>query len=130
MIFKTSWKTATLRKGTIKDFKKTIWKRAFDKRQNFLIENRLRKCYVTVRKKQIESTNNTTLFQNDIIINESWYNAIIDSESENNYVSTVLARKKKFFNRSKNKNAFEAFVIEKEFVNKMNQKIISLSIAI
>ena len=75
---------------------------------------------MTVRKKQIESTNNTTLFQIDIMINESRHNAMIDFESENNYVSTVLARRKKFFIRSKNKNAFEAFVIEEEFVNKMN----------
>ena len=45
---------------------------------------------------------------------------MIDSESENNYVSTILTRRKKFFIRSKDKNAFEAFVIEKEFVNKMN----------
>ena len=55
---------------------------------------------------------------------------MIDSESENNYVSTVLTRRKKFFTRSKSKNAFEAFVIKKEFVNKMNQKTISLSVAI
>ena len=75
---------------------------------------------MTVCKKQIESTNNTTLFQTDIIINESRHSAMIDSESENNYVSTVLTRRKKFFTRSKNKNVFEAFVIKEEFVNKMN----------
>ena len=45
---------------------------------------------------------------------------MIDFKSENNYVSTVLARRKKFFIHEKNKNVFEAFVIEKEFVNKMN----------
>ena len=85
---------------------------------------------MTARKKQIESTNNTTLFQADIIINESRHSAMIDSESENNYVSTVLARRKEFFTQSKNKNAFEAFVIGEEFVNKMNQKTISLFVAI
>ena len=73
-----------------------------------------------VRKKQIKSTNNTTLFQIDIMINESRHNAMIDFEFKNNYVSTVLTRRKKFFTRLKNKNAFEAFVIEEEFVNKMN----------
>ena len=97
-----------------------IWRRTFDKRQNSLIENKSRKCYVTVRKKQIKSTNNTTLFQTDIMINESRHSAMIDSEFENNYVSTILTRRKKFFIQSKNKNAFEAFVIEEEFVNKMN----------
>ena len=130
MIFKANWKTATSRKNTIKDFKRTIWRRAFDKKQNFLIESRLRKCYMTVRKKQIRSTNNTTLFQIDIMINESRHNAMIDFESENNYVSTVLTRRKRFSTRSKDKNAFEAFVIEKEFVNKMNQETISLSVVI
>ena len=75
---------------------------------------------MTARKKQIESTNNTTLFQTDIMINGSRHNAMIDSEFENNYVSTALARRKKFSTRSKNKNAFETFVIEKEFVSKMN----------
>ena len=130
MIFKTSWKTAMSRKDTTKDFKRTIWRRTFDKRQNFLIKSRSRKYYVTARKKQIKSTNNTTLFQTDIMINESWHNAMIDSESENNYVSTILTRRKKFFTRSKNKNVFEAFVIEKKFVNKMNQKTISLFVAI
>ena len=55
---------------------------------------------------------------------------MIDSESENNYVSTILTRKKKFSTRSKNKNAFETFVIEEKFVNKMNQKMISLSVVI
>ena len=34
-------------------------------------------------------------------------------------MSTVLTKRKKFSVRSK-KNAFEAFVIEEEFVNKMN----------
>ena len=82
------------------------------------------------RKKQIESTNNTTLFQTDILINESRYSAMIDSEFENNYVSTVLTKKKKFSVRLKSKNAFETFVIEEEFVNKMNQEIISLFIVI
>ena len=75
---------------------------------------------MTIRKKQIESTNNTTLFQIDIMINENRHSAMIDFESENNYVSTVLAKKKRFFIRLKSKNAFEAFVIEKEFINKMN----------
>ena len=55
---------------------------------------------------------------------------MINSESENNYVSTVLARRKEFCIRLKNKNAFETFVIRKEFVNKMNQKTISLFVAI
>ena len=55
---------------------------------------------------------------------------MIDFESENNYVSTILTKEKKFFTRSKNKNAFKAFVIEKEFVNKMNQETISLSVVI
>ena len=64
------------------------------------------------------------------MINENRHSAMIDSEFENNYVSTALARRKKFFTRSKDKNAFEAFVIEKEFVNKMNQKTISLPVAI
>ena len=85
-----------------------------------MIKNSLRKCYVTVRKKQIKSTNNITLFQTDIMINENRHNAIIDSESENNYVSTILTRRKNFFIQSKNKNAFETFVIEEEFVNKIN----------
>ena len=52
---------------------------------------------MTARKKQIKSTNNITLFQTDIMINESRYNVIIDPESENNYVSTILARRKRFF---------------------------------
>ena len=85
-----------------------------------MIKSKSRKYYVTVRKKQIESTNNTTLFQTDIMINESRHSAMIDFESENNYVSTVLTRRKRFFTQSKNKNEFEAFVIEKEFVNKIN----------
>ena len=55
---------------------------------------------------------------------------MIDFEFENNYVSTVLTRRKRFSTRSKDKNAFEAFVIEKEFVNKMNQETISLSVVI
>ena len=101
-------------------FKTTIRKTIFDKKRNFLIKNRLKKCYVTARKKQIELTNNTILFQIDILINESRHSVMIDFESENNYVSTVLTRRKKFFIPSKNKNTFEAFVIEKEFVNKMN----------
>ena len=75
---------------------------------------------MTARKKQIESTNNITLFQTDILINESRHNAIIDLESENNYVLTVLAKRKRFSVRSKNKNVFETFVIEEEFINKMN----------
>ena len=75
---------------------------------------------MTARKKHIKLTNNTILFQIDILINKSRHNAMIDSESENNYVSTVLTRRRKLFTRSKNKNAFEAFVIEKEFVNKVN----------
>ena len=85
---------------------------------------------MTARKKQIKSTNNTTLFQTDIMINESRHNAMINFESENNYVSTALTRRKRFSTRSKNKNAFEAFVIEEEFVDKMNQKTISLSVVI
>ena len=130
MIFKTSWKTATSRKGTTKDFKRTIWRRASDKRQDFLIENRSRECYVTARKKQIRSTNNTTLFQTDIMINGSRHSAMIDSEFKNNYVSTVLMRRKRFFIRSKDKDAFETFAIGEEFVNKMNQETISISVAI
>ena len=55
---------------------------------------------------------------------------MIDSEFENNYVSTILARRKKFFIQSKSKKTFEAFVIEKEFVNKINQKMISLFVVI
>ena len=55
---------------------------------------------------------------------------MIDSDSKNNYVSTALTKRKKFFTRLKNKDAFEAFVIEEEFVNKMNQETISLSVAI
>ena len=85
---------------------------------------------MTTRKKQIESTNNTILFQIDIMINESRHSAIIDFESKNNYVSTILARRKKFSTRLKSKNAFEAFVIEEEFVNKMNQETISLFVVI
>ena len=85
---------------------------------------------MTARKKQIESTNSTTLFQIVITIDESRHTAMIDSGSKNNYVSTVLTRRKEFFIRLKSKNAFEAFVIEEEFVNKMNQKTISLSVAI
>ena len=54
------------------------------------------------------------------MINESRHITMIDSSSKNNYVSTTLTKRKKFFIRSKNKNAFEAYVIEKEFVNKMN----------
>ena len=85
---------------------------------------------MTVRKKQIESTNNTILFQIDIMINESRHSVVIDFKSENKYVSTILTRRKKFFTRLKNNNAFEAFVIEKEFVNKMNQKMILLFVVI
>ena len=85
---------------------------------------------MTVCKKQIESMNNTTLFQIDIMINGSRHNVMIDFESENNYVSTVLARRKKFSIRLKSKNAFEAFVIEEKFINKMNQETILLFIAI
>ena len=73
-----------------------------------------------VRKKKIGSTNNITLFQIVITINESRHTAMIDSSSKNNYVSTVLTRRKEFSTRLKNKNAFETFVIEEEFVNKMN----------
>ena len=57
MIFKKSKKTATLEKDMTKGFKKRIRKKAFEKRQNLLIEERLKKCNVTARKKQIESTN-------------------------------------------------------------------------
>ena len=45
---------------------------------------------------------------------------MIDSSSKNNYVSTVLTRRKEFFIQLKSKDAFETFVIEEEFVNKMN----------
>ena len=45
---------------------------------------------------------------------------MIDSSSKNNYVSTTLTKRKRFFTRLKNKNAFETYVIEEEFVNKMN----------
>ena len=55
---------------------------------------------------------------------------MIDFESENNYVSTILTKKKEFFIQSKDKNAFEAFVIEEEFINKMNQKMILLFVVI
>ena len=55
---------------------------------------------------------------------------MIDSDSKNNYVSTVLTRRKEFSTQLKSKDAFEAFVIEKEFVDKMNQKTISLPVAI
>ena len=55
---------------------------------------------------------------------------MIDFESENNYMSTILTRRKIFFTRSKNKNAFETFVIEEKFINKMNQKMILLFVAI
>ena len=75
---------------------------------------------MTARRKQIKLTNNTTLFQTTILINESRYNAMINFESENNYVSIILTRRKKFSIRSKSKNAFEAFVIEEKFLNKMN----------
>ena len=75
---------------------------------------------MTARKKQIKSTNNTTLFQIVITINESRHTAMIDSNLKNNYVLTVLTRRKEFSTRLKNKNAFEAFVIEEEFVSKMN----------
>ena len=51
MIFEKNEKAATSRKDMTKDFKITIWKRAFDKKQNFLIENKLRKYYITARKK-------------------------------------------------------------------------------
>ena len=55
---------------------------------------------------------------------------MIDSDSKNNYISMVLTKRKEFLIRSKNKNAFETYVIEEEFVNKINQKTISLSVAI
>ena len=45
---------------------------------------------------------------------------MIDSESENNYMSTVLMKRKEFSVRLKDKNTFEAFVIERKFVSKMN----------
>ena len=85
---------------------------------------------MTICKKQIKSTNNTILFQIDILINESRHNAMIDSEFKNNYMSTILIKRKIFSVRSKSKNAFETFVIEKEFVNKMNQETISLLVVI
>ena len=95
-----------------------------------MIKNKSRECNVTVRKKQIESTNSTTLFQIVITINGSRHTAMIDSGSKNNYVSTVLARRKRFFIQLKGKDAFETFAIEEEFVNKMNQETISLSVVI
>ena len=55
---------------------------------------------------------------------------MINFEFENNYVSTILTKTRNFLFRSKNKNAFEAFVIERDFVNKMNQKTISLFVII
>ena len=45
---------------------------------------------------------------------------MIDSNSKNNYVSTTLTKRKEFFTHSKNKNAFETYVIGGEFINKMN----------
>ena len=45
---------------------------------------------------------------------------MIDFESENNYVSTILTRRKNFSIYLKSKNTFETFIIEEEFVNKMN----------
>ena len=75
---------------------------------------------MTVRKKKIKSTNSTTLFQIVIMINENRHTAMIDSDSKNNYVLTVLTRRKKFSTQLKNKNAFETFVIEEKSVNKMN----------
>ena len=85
---------------------------------------------MTVRKKQIGSTNSTTLFQIVITIDGSRHTAMIDSGSENNYVSTALTRRKKFPIRLKSKDAFETFAIEEEFVDKMNQETISLSVVI
>ena len=55
---------------------------------------------------------------------------MIDFESKNNYVLTILTKRKKFSTHSKNKNAFETFIIEKKFINKMNQEIILLSVVI
>ena len=55
---------------------------------------------------------------------------MIDSNSKNNYVLTTLAKRKTFSTRSKNKNIFETYVIEEEFVNKINQETISLFVAI
>ena len=113
-----------------KDFKKRIRKKAFKKRQNLLIKIRSKECNMTTRKKQIESTNSTILFQIVIMINESRHRAMIDSSSENNYVSTILMKRENFSTRLKNKNVFEAYVIEEEFVDKMNQKIRSLFVVI
>ena len=120
MIFKKNKKTATSRKNMTESFKRIIQKKAFEKRQNLLIKSRLRKYNMTVRKKQIESTNNITLFQIVITINENRHTTMIDSSSKNNYVSTTLAKRKRFFIHSKNKNAFETYVIGEEFVSKMN----------
>ena len=53
------------------------------------------------------------------MINENQHNAIVDFESENNYVSTVLARRKEFPTYLKDKNAFKTFIIEEKFVNKI-----------
>ena len=55
---------------------------------------------------------------------------MIDFESENNYVLTVLMRRKEFFLDLKNKDAFKIFFIKEKFVNKMSQETISLSVAI
>ena len=55
---------------------------------------------------------------------------MIDFESKNNYILTVLTKREKFFIHSKNKNAFKVFVIKKKFIKKMNQKMISLSVVI
>ena len=85
---------------------------------------------MTARKKQIGSTNSITLFQTVITIDGSRHTAMIDSGSKNNYVLTILTRRKEFSTRLKSKNAFETFVIEEEFVDKMNQETISLSVAI
>ena len=55
---------------------------------------------------------------------------MIDLRSENNYVLTILIVRKKFFIQLKSKNVFEIFVIEKKFVNKINQEIILLFIVV
>ena len=55
---------------------------------------------------------------------------MIDSGSENNYMSTALARRKEFPTRLKSKDAFEAFAIEEESVGKVNQETIPLPVAI
>ena len=95
-----------------------------------MIKNKSKKCNVTIRKRQRKSINNTTLFQIVITINESRHTVTIDSNSKNNYMLRILTKRKGFSTRLKSKDAFETFVIEKEFVNKVNQETISLFVTI